>query len=393
MRVLLGWNIFPLWPPVDCTDCDYFFKSHFSVILRNWFKNANNSFFTTVKHFFPSMDASIEQQAKVGSITSVPRINEEYFTQVSEEIEGRVTKELSQEFNSPAFLSLFLNWTDFSGTRRYGRSPEPFRNIPEHWIRKSGTNRGSFPEWSPSWRGVLWLSVQRFSWLRPRGGLSQFLFVLSINTTCYNHVKEWHEKNDQFLTSISDFRTTSTEMRGNCKSHCQLLFLPCSAVPDKPFKWFPNFDELKYSLCWKHYITQWKATFSCYMCYFSTLPQHLFWKSFRLFELFLSETMTISFDFHTRIQNFFPIIHQSLKIGLNFYFVLCFVLFVSCINLYYSQFFCVLNSCHFPVILVFSTEKVFRLLPNKESWLKTVIQNWRKFYLTIGILQGISTVS
>ena len=31
--------------------------------------------------------------------TSVPRINEEYITQVSEETEGRVTKKLSQEFS------------------------------------------------------------------------------------------------------------------------------------------------------------------------------------------------------------------------------------------------------------------------------------------------------
>ena len=31
--------------------------------------------------------------------TSIPRINEEYITQVSEEIEGRITKKLSQEFN------------------------------------------------------------------------------------------------------------------------------------------------------------------------------------------------------------------------------------------------------------------------------------------------------
>ena len=31
--------------------------------------------------------------------TSVPRINEEYVTQVSEEIEGRVSKKLSQEFS------------------------------------------------------------------------------------------------------------------------------------------------------------------------------------------------------------------------------------------------------------------------------------------------------
>ena len=31
--------------------------------------------------------------------TSIPRINEEYITQVSEEIEGRVTKKLSQQFS------------------------------------------------------------------------------------------------------------------------------------------------------------------------------------------------------------------------------------------------------------------------------------------------------
>ena len=38
--------------------------------------------------------------------TSVPRINEEYITQVSEEIEGRVTKKLSQEFNRTESRSL-----------------------------------------------------------------------------------------------------------------------------------------------------------------------------------------------------------------------------------------------------------------------------------------------
>ena len=31
--------------------------------------------------------------------TSIPKINEEYITQVSEEVEGRVTKKLSQEFS------------------------------------------------------------------------------------------------------------------------------------------------------------------------------------------------------------------------------------------------------------------------------------------------------
>ena len=43
----------------------------------------------------------VEEHSRNGQSrnTSVPRINEEYITQVSEEIEGRITKKLSQEFN------------------------------------------------------------------------------------------------------------------------------------------------------------------------------------------------------------------------------------------------------------------------------------------------------
>ena len=40
--------------------------------------------------------------------TSVPRINEEHVTQVSEEIEGRVTKKLSQEFSISRTMSRIL---------------------------------------------------------------------------------------------------------------------------------------------------------------------------------------------------------------------------------------------------------------------------------------------
>ena len=42
-----------------------------------------------------------EEQPRSGQALnmSVPRINEEYITQLSEEIEGRVTKKLSQEFS------------------------------------------------------------------------------------------------------------------------------------------------------------------------------------------------------------------------------------------------------------------------------------------------------
>ena len=60
---------------------------------------------------------------------------------------------------SPAFWVLGLNWTNFARTLRYGHSLEPFRNIPEQWSRKPGTNWVSFPESSPSWSGVLYLSV------------------------------------------------------------------------------------------------------------------------------------------------------------------------------------------------------------------------------------------
>ena len=44
---------------------------------------------------------SQEERSRIGQSrnTSVPRINEEYITQVSEEIEGRVTKKLSQEYS------------------------------------------------------------------------------------------------------------------------------------------------------------------------------------------------------------------------------------------------------------------------------------------------------
>ena len=77
--------------------------------------------------------------------SATPGITEYYIAQVSEEIEGTVTKKLSQEFNKTesrilsalAKLDEFLLnpqlWT-FSGT------------IPERRRRKPGTKRGSFPE-------------------------------------------------------------------------------------------------------------------------------------------------------------------------------------------------------------------------------------------------------
>ena len=63
---------------------------------------------------FPSKMATLRNKRKVAAVTretqeehprngqsrnaSVPRINEEYITQISDEIEGRVTEKLTQEF-------------------------------------------------------------------------------------------------------------------------------------------------------------------------------------------------------------------------------------------------------------------------------------------------------
>ena len=68
-----------------------------------------------MRSIFPSKMATLRNKRKLAAVTretqeeyprngqsrntSVPRINEEYITQVSEEIEGRVSKKLSQEFN------------------------------------------------------------------------------------------------------------------------------------------------------------------------------------------------------------------------------------------------------------------------------------------------------
>ena len=138
--------------------------------------------------------------------TSVPRINEEYITQVSEEIEGRITKKLSREFSriesriSDALSKLdevlsnqqiqtysetvpgtFRNTNvENQGTNEDDSQSDPhpegglfrsqttqnsgpeaghytyaFRNrsgnIPEHKRGKPGNEWGRLPDWSSSW--------------------------------------------------------------------------------------------------------------------------------------------------------------------------------------------------------------------------------------------------
>ena len=75
--------------------------------------------------------------------TSAPRINEEYITQLSEEIEGRVSKRLSQEFTrtESRISGALANLDEFLLNQQIrthsGTVPETFRNTN---VDNQGTN-------------------------------------------------------------------------------------------------------------------------------------------------------------------------------------------------------------------------------------------------------------
>ena len=75
--------------------------------------------------------------------TSVPRINEEYITKVSEEIEGRVIEKLSQEFNriesriSDALSKLDEFLSNQQIQKHFKTVPVTFRNTN---VENQGTN-------------------------------------------------------------------------------------------------------------------------------------------------------------------------------------------------------------------------------------------------------------
>ena len=72
--------------------------------------------------------------------TSVPRINEEYITQVSEEIESIVTKKLSQEFSraDSRILGALSKLDEFLLNPHNDAFRNRSGNIPEHKRGKPG---------------------------------------------------------------------------------------------------------------------------------------------------------------------------------------------------------------------------------------------------------------
>ena len=75
-------------------------------------------------------------RSNLASNSSVPRSQEDYITQVSEEIEGRVTKKLSQEFSRTEnrILGALARFDDFLMNPllqgHSGTTPEPLRKRP-----------------------------------------------------------------------------------------------------------------------------------------------------------------------------------------------------------------------------------------------------------------------
>ena len=102
-------------------------------------------------------------------------MTEEHITQVSEEIECRVTKKRPGNLAelTRIFRVLCPNLTIFSEPASTEMLWNRSGNLPEQWLRKLGTQWGSFPEWSLSQSGVLCSSGQHISWLRPGRDLSQ----------------------------------------------------------------------------------------------------------------------------------------------------------------------------------------------------------------------------
>ena len=115
--------------------------------------------------------------------TSVPRINEEYITQVSEEIESRVSKKLSQEYSrtESRILGALTKLDEFLSNQQihthFGTVPETFRNTnvdnqgtneddymsdphPEAGFFRSRTTQNSGPEVGPNNRIVRSIEVE-----------------------------------------------------------------------------------------------------------------------------------------------------------------------------------------------------------------------------------------
>ena len=120
--------------------------------------------------------------------SNVPRSQEDYLSQVSEEIEGRVTKRLSKEFSRTEnrILGALARLDDFfMNPLLQGHSGA----LPERIKYKPGNEWGRLPEWSSSWSGLLPRSDGTKLW--PRKGLRLRLSFSSSSNLFLWKLKIW----------------------------------------------------------------------------------------------------------------------------------------------------------------------------------------------------------
>ena len=128
-----------------------------------------NRLVITDKHF-PVEKATLRNKRKLAALnrenrgehsrsnlrqdSSVPRSQEDYITQSSEEIEGRVTKNMLQEFSKTEnrILGALSRFDDFlMNPLIQEHSGTVAETYPERIWHKPGNEWGRLPEWSSTW--------------------------------------------------------------------------------------------------------------------------------------------------------------------------------------------------------------------------------------------------
>ena len=153
--------------------------------------------------------------------TYVPRINEEYITQVSEEIEGRVTRKLSQEFSrtESRILGTLSKLDEFLLNQQIrthsGTVPGTFRNTN---VENQGTNEDEsqsdpHPEVGPS------VCQSRHSIDSDTGEAHDTMTGVIEQTTkgphcCVQLFSSFTSKHERILTLILKVRTIAKSSKG-----------------------------------------------------------------------------------------------------------------------------------------------------------------------------------
>ena len=132
--------------------------------------------------------------------TSVPRINEEYITKVSEQIEGRVTKKLSQEFSRTesrilGALSKLDEVLSNQQIQTHSKTvPGTFRNTN---VENQGTNEDDSQSDPHPEAGIFCCQTTQKSGpkdCRDRGSFFVFVYVFRIKPFCRSECNQVQHK-------------------------------------------------------------------------------------------------------------------------------------------------------------------------------------------------------